>query len=54
MNVVGFVFYGENLREGGYYNRRYYKNYYRKYDYRNNPAAVSMKHSQEKKEETSL
>ena len=50
MNVAGFVFYGENLHEGGYYNRRYYKSYYKKYDYRNNPAATSMKHNQEKKE----
>ena len=34
MNVLGFIFYGENLHEGSYYSRRYYKSYYNKYDYR--------------------
>ena len=34
MNVLGFVFYGENINTGGYYSRRYYKSYYNKYDYR--------------------
>lgn len=37
MNVLGFVFYGENINQGGYYNRRYYKSYYNKYDYRKRP-----------------
>ena len=32
MNVAGFVFYGEKLRQGGYYNRRYYRSYYKKYN----------------------
>ncbi len=37
MDVLGFVFYGENIRQGGYYSRRYYKSYYNKYDYRRRP-----------------
>ncbi len=40
MNVLGFVFYGENISEGGYYSRRYYKKYYSKYDYRKRPEAA--------------
>jgi len=34
MNVLGFIFYGENLTEGsysGYYGKRYYKKYYESY-----------------------
>ena len=38
MNVLGFVFYGENVSEGGYYSYRYYRKYYHKYDYRRNPV----------------
>ncbi len=34
MDVLGFVLYGENVAEGSYYSRRYYKNYYSKYDHR--------------------
>lgn len=34
MNVLGFVFYGEKINQGGYYSRRYYRSYYNKYDYR--------------------
>lgn len=34
MSVLGFIFYGENINQGGYYSRRYYKSYYKKYDYR--------------------
>ena len=34
MNVLGFIFYGENINQGGYYSRRYYRSYYNKYDYR--------------------
>jgi len=34
MNVMGFVFYGEKIDEGGYYRRKYYKSYYSRYDYR--------------------
>lgn len=33
MNVMGFVFYGENIKEPGYYNRKYYNKYYSKYEY---------------------
>lgn len=40
MNVLGFVFYGENINEGGYYSRRYYKKYYSKYDYRKRPEVA--------------
>ena len=39
LNLLGFVFYGENLQQGGYYNRKYYSkygkyygNYYKRYD----------------------
>ena len=40
LNLLGFVFYGENLRQDGYYSRRYhygkygkyYGNYYKRYD----------------------
>ena len=41
MEVLGFVFYGENVNQGGYYNRRYYKSYYHKYDYRRNPVGMT-------------
>ncbi len=34
MNVLGFVFYGEKLKQGNYYNRKYYQNYYHRYDTR--------------------
>ena len=37
MNVLGFIFYGEDIQQGGYYSRRYYKSYYNKYDYRRKP-----------------
>ena len=43
MDVLGFVFYGENVNQGGYYNRRYYKSYYHKYDYRRNPVGAVEK-----------
>ena len=32
MEVLGFVFYGENLNREGYYSRKYYKKYYKGYD----------------------
>ena len=39
LNLLGFVFYGEKLRQGSYYSRRYYYyhgyQYYHKYDTRN-------------------
>lgn len=37
MNILGFVFYGENLRRGGYYSKKYYyyQGNYHKYDTRN-------------------
>lgn len=41
MNVLGFIFYGEKVNQGGYYSRRYYKKYYSKYDYRKRPDAVA-------------
>lgn len=40
MDVLGFVFYGENLNQGNYYHRKYYKNYYSKYDYRSKHAEI--------------
>ena len=41
MNVLGFVFYGEDIRQGGYYSRRYYKSYYDKYNYRRRPDYIT-------------
>ena len=38
MNVLGFVYYGEDLNEPGYYYRKKYKNYYTRYDNRNRNA----------------
>ncbi len=36
MNLLGFIFYGEKLRQGSYYSRKYYRGYYyyHKYDTR--------------------
>ena len=51
MNVMGFVFYGEKVNQGSYYNKKYYKQYYSKYDYRRN-TAEAVKRQQEKKENT--
>lgn len=49
MNVMGFVFYGENIKEAGYYNRKYYNKYYSKYEYRRNPLdAQTSLHTLEK------
>ena len=45
MDVLGFVFYGENIRQGGYYSRRYYKSYYHKYDYRRRPDTITNENS---------
>ena len=38
MNVMGFVFYGEDIKEAGYYSKKYYNKYYSKYEYRRNPV----------------
>ena len=40
MDVMGFVFYGENIKEAGYYDRRYYNKYYSKYEYQRNPTEM--------------
>ncbi len=32
MNVLGFVFYGEKLKQGKYYGKKYYKKYYSRYE----------------------
>lgn len=32
MNMLGFVFYGEKLKQGKYYGRKYYKKYYGNYE----------------------
>ena len=47
MNVLGFVFYGETINQGGYYSRRYYKSYYSKYDYRRQPEDVAAEEAKE-------
>ena len=39
MNVLGFAFFGENVLEGSYHSRKYYKSYYHKYDYKKNTVA---------------
>lgn len=31
LNILGFIFYGEKLRQGSYYSRKYYRGYYHKY-----------------------
>ena len=46
MNLLGFVFYGERLRQGGYYSRKYYKSYYHKYDNRTGGSGVHSATSQ--------
>ena len=52
MNVLGFVFYGEKLKQGNYYNRKYYQNYYHRYDTReqavSHEQAVSREQTQRK------
>ncbi|MBR0160178.1 MAG: polysaccharide biosynthesis tyrosine autokinase [Oscillospiraceae bacterium] len=40
MDVLGFIFYGEDVEESNFHNRKYYKNYYSKYDTRQKPNAV--------------
>ena len=35
MVVLGFVFYGKNVSDGGAFSRRYYRDYYHRYDTRN-------------------
>ena len=46
MEILGFVFYGENLHQGSYYyDRKYYRGYYNKYDTRKK----SKQRSQNKK-----
>ncbi len=32
MNVLGFVFYGEKLKQGRYYGKKYYEKYYSRYE----------------------
>lgn len=34
MDVLGFVFYGDTLKQKGYYSRKYYQHYYGEYEYR--------------------
>ena len=48
MNVMGFVFYGENIYENRYYGRKYYKKYGYSYDHRRENAvkAASTDRSQ--------
>ena len=49
MNVMGFVFFGENTEEGSYYSKKYYKSYYHKYDYRKNTASAMAAEAPESK-----
>ena len=32
MNILGFVLYGEKLKQGKYYGKKYYKKYYSRYE----------------------
>ena len=41
MEILGFVFYGDNLDDRSYYSRKYYNEYYGKYEYRSNSASES-------------
>ncbi len=54
MEILGFVFYGENLRQGSYYSRRYYKSYYHKYDSRGHSSEASANESQSEPEAIDL
>ena len=49
MNLLGFIFYGENLRQGNYYSRKYYKSYYHKYDNRARAASAAAQSDGERK-----
>ena len=51
MNVMGFVFYGEKLEEGGYYRKRYYKKYYGKTDHRAETAERPAKSGQQSRQQ---
>ena len=42
MKLLGFVFFGESLRQVGYYSRKYYKSYYHKYDNRDRTKTPSQ------------
>ena len=39
MNVLGFAFYGENIKQGRYYGDKYYSRYYNKYDNRKHKSS---------------
>lgn len=54
MNVMGFVFYGENIKEAGYYNKKYYNKYYSKYEYRRNPVGMTSDSSSENADHRSV
>lgn len=41
MEILGFVFYGDNLDDRSYYSRKYYKEYYGQYEYRSNSTSES-------------
>ena len=47
MNVMGFVFYGEDIKEAGYYNKKYYNKYYSEYEYRRKPTGTATDSSNE-------
>lgn len=49
MNVMGFVFYGEDIKEAGYYSKKYYSKYYSKYEYRRNPMDAKPASQMEKR-----
>ncbi len=44
MNMLGFVYYGEKLKQGRYYGRKYYHKYYNNYETRKSKNGTSRKH----------
>ena len=53
LEILGFVFYGENLRQGNYYNRKYYRGYYHKYDHRYDTRGKAQDNHRENEKEES-
>ena len=47
MNVLGFVFYGEKLKQGKYYGKKYYKKYYSRYEKQVENKGETSRHIQQ-------
>ncbi len=48
MDILGFVFYGENINQGNYYSRKHYQGYYKQYDHRK-PVTADAEGNRDKK-----